>query len=133
DEGYLPLSTAMVDIRVTLAQAAHVAVITADTRDRLITIAKTLFYPQRFYPTLLHLARENSLPSDEILALQTWLPEGKINQKQNDAITTLRTVRPMLMADELTPQRVNYYFHYTDNWHAVVQSADQTSDSDSPT
>jgi hypothetical protein len=56
DDGYRPLSEAMVNIRRTLAAAEHQGIIAAATAGILLTAGTALFYHDRTWPELLRAA-----------------------------------------------------------------------------
>ena len=111
DSGYLPGSEAMVNIRCTLAKAERAGVIDAETRARLVDLAKSLFFPERSYERLL-----SEVP---VPALEAWLPAGRVNQKRDDALALLRAMRAFLDAD---PGRADARFHFehTTLWERAV-------------
>ena len=118
DVGYRTGSEAMVNIRATLAAAAHCGTIREETRESLIGIAKQTFYPDRSYPSLLLAARARGLPADELDALAVWLPAGRQDQKRSDAIEMLRVMRAR-REGEPTRKQVRYAFQHTDAWEQV--------------
>ena len=56
EDGYRPLSEAMVNIRRTLPAAEQQGIISAATRGILLTAGTALFYPERTWPALLRAA-----------------------------------------------------------------------------
>jgi len=118
DTGYRLGSEAMVNIRFTLARAGKAGVISASTLSALLRIAKDLFYPDRYYPALLRMGREQGLPAPELSALEQWLPQGRVNQKRDDARAMLETMRERL-ARGLPPKRVSYVMENTHIWHVA--------------
>jgi hypothetical protein len=121
ENGYIATSTAMVDIRATLSLALGASVISISIYDRLLEIAKRLYYAERVYPTLLDHALQQGLLDSDISAFRAWLTTERFSQKQADAIQLLQVIEARLEAIE--PKQVKYFFHYTDNWHSVAQSA----------
>jgi hypothetical protein len=122
DSGYRCLSDAMVNIRATLAKAEAEAVLAPATRTALVAIAKAIFYPERSYGLLLHRAAEEGLPPVELAALRTWLPEGAVNVKRQDALAMLQLMRRHLNAD--TPlKQVHYQMEHTDFWRQAMRLA----------
>jgi hypothetical protein len=109
ESGYISASEAMVNIRCTLANAERAAVISAETRARLVGIAKALFFPERSYERLLQEARHAGIPAAQLAALEAWLPEGRVNQKQADALAMLDSMRALLVED---PGRAEARFHF---------------------
>jgi hypothetical protein len=90
---YTVASEAMINIRCTLAAAVEAAIISAETRQRLQTIGKRRFYPDRRYEDLLATGRQEQLPPEELDALATWLPANQIDQKRADALALVRELQ----------------------------------------
>ena len=67
--GYLPASEAMVNIRATLALAEAKGVIGAGSRRALEAFAKSLFFADRNWPTLLAGSAPHGAPESELAAL----------------------------------------------------------------
>ncbi len=122
DAGFRATSDAMVNIRQTLSAATARRVIAASTRDALVDVAKALFYPERVYPAILAAGLARGLPSDEIAALRAFLPQGRINQKREDARLLLRTLRH-LAEQGLARKVVDYKFESTEFWQRAEQTA----------
>ena len=120
--GYRQTSEAMVNIRATLARAESEKVISSDTRLRLETIAKQLFYPERNYRALLQKANESRLPADEVYAFEQWLPRGRVDQKREDALSMLTAIREDL-SQPFASRPVSFQLERTVYWERLVQSA----------
>ena len=89
ETGYLVLSEPMVNIRATLEKAIEQRVISPDTRQALEALAKSLFYQQRSWEALFDHPDAKTLPAAERIALQAWLPQGRIDVKREDALAML--------------------------------------------
>ena len=122
DSEYRAISEAMVNIRPTLAKAQAAGVLSATSRRALERIAKVLFYPDRSYPLIVRKAREQGLPASELSAFHDWLPSGRVDQKREDALAMLRTIRARL-ATGLGPKEVRFTFEHTIYWDAAVHLA----------
>lgn len=120
--GYPVLSEAMVNIRRTLEDARAEGIVCGATHDALISIAKGLFYHARSYPNVIQRARLRGLPSTEISSLLEWLPQGKVNQKREDAVAMLRVMRRRL-SEGLPPKEVRFSFEHTTIWEAASRRA----------
>jgi hypothetical protein len=120
ESGYRCSSEAMVNIRRTLAAAESAGVISRGTHLELAHFAKQLFYPERTYPGLLDLARDE-LPSSEIEALRAWLPQGRADQKREDALALLGVMRERL-AGGLSLKPVRFSFEYTAYWDRMQRA-----------
>ena len=93
---YRPVSDALVNIRVSLAEAVRQNVIGRKVSEELQAIAKSMFFKQRYYSTLLEAAHRKGLPADALDRLRAWLPTGAIDQKRADAEALIRYVRETL-------------------------------------
>lgn len=116
--GFLTLSEAMVNIRRTLSDAVSERVIDAECREALETIAKDLPYRERNYGAILELGRQVGLRREEIGQLQAWLPFGRVDQKREDALLMLRTMRDRLRRG-CEPKRVGFHFEHTSLWETA--------------
>lgn len=121
-EGYRAFSDAMVNIRATMRRAVADGAVARSTADALVHVAKSLFYSERAYPTLLRMGRQAGLPQSELEALGAWLPQGRVDQKRDDAFAMLRK-----MSDDLEsappPLQVGYTFEHTVAWEMVTRTA----------
>ena len=115
ETGYVALSEAMVNIRRTLDEAAYDGLITPAGRDHLIRIAKDLFYHDRTFDRLLDRAAEQEVSSGELQALRDWLPNGRVDQKREDALTMIEAMQALLASDP-EPMRVGYALEWTEVW-----------------
>jgi hypothetical protein len=122
EQGFRLLSEALVNIRATLGAATAAQVISADSESRLLAIAKRQFYPERSYEQLLAQATSVGLSSADLRALEDWLPVGKVDRKQQDAIALLEHVRAWA-AGKPGRKQVGFRFEATDSWHEATQMA----------
>jgi hypothetical protein len=113
----------MVNIRRTLSDALSHHVIGQATYLRLEELAKALPYKDRSYANLLNLAHEYGLDRRETDAFSFWLPTGRADQKREDAIHLLRTLRHRIRA-EAAPKRVRYHFEHTTLWERAVREVE---------
>jgi len=128
--GFRARSEAMVNIRQTLRKAERVGTISNELRAALEKIGKELFYPDRNYRALLRLASERGLPEADLEGFRQWLPEGRVNQKREDALRMLRLIRRRL-SERFKPKIVSYVFEHTAMWESVWRkSGDLRFDSD---
>lgn len=117
--GYVAGSEAMVNMRATLAAAAEVGVISAVTRERLVTRAKATHYAERTWERLQQDSVADPLiPREDLEALGAWLPEGRCDVKGDDARELLAHIRE---ARDTTPgpKTVGYHFHRTTFWEEL--------------
>jgi hypothetical protein len=120
DDDFMPLSIPMVDIRYSLEKALNNEIISRDAHDSLLQIAKLLFYPLRFYPTILKQGIEAGISKGEIDQLQSWLVANRVSQKRLDAVQMLQTMKTRF-SQPFGPKRVNYDFQETTIWQSAIQ------------
>lgn len=121
-EDYMPLSEAMVNMRYTFNKAECLGIISSSTRVTLEHIAKRIFYPERTYPAVLEEAYKSRLFPKELTEFKQWLPTGRVDQKLDDAIAMLRTMRKMARKGRVS-QKVNYVFEHTCAWEQLTYEA----------
>lgn len=122
DDGLMPLSVAMVDIRATLKKAQQEAILGSETHDWLLKIAKDLHYPERNYKTLITLAKQHN--TMDWSGFETWLEDNQVYQKRNDAIQLLELLQQRFQTPQESKQ-VSYPFHNTVMWIALSRQAGQ--------
>lgn len=123
ERGYRAVSEAMVNLRASFLAAEGACVIRADTRARLVEVARTLFYPSRTLPEVLARAADVGVDATELSALRNWLrtlPEGIVDQKRKDALAVLERVRADLASHARSP-RSEFSFEYTEVWHELTR------------
>lgn len=116
--GFPILSEAMVNIRRTLSDAFAARVITEPVRRALEEGAKDLPYKERTYARVLRIAEEQGLSPREIAAFRSWLPTGRADQKREDAVAMLRTMRAALAGTWMPAQPI-FPFERTTMWEKV--------------
>jgi hypothetical protein len=122
EDGFAPLSEAMVNIRATLAAATAAGIVAATTAETLTLIAKAQFYGERSYPALILEAESQGVDAREVQALRAWLPRGRVDQKREDAKLLLRRIRAWWTGGPRRKQ-VRYRFEPTDAWHEAHRVA----------
>ena len=123
EDGYRPLSEAMVNIRQTLQAAEQQGIVSAATRGILLAAGTALFYPDRTWPELFRAADATQADAAELEALRRWLPAGRIDQQAADAVAMLREMRTLLAADP-APQQVSWSMADTAMWEVAKHRAD---------
>jgi hypothetical protein len=123
ETGYLCASDAMVNIRATLRKAASLEIICPETLSMLERIAKSTFYAHRTYAGLLEQAGE-SVEQAELARLRTWITSSRVDQKREDALELLRSIRDFMQAMP-GPKRVSYSFEETLHWEILTQDCSE--------
>lgn len=117
--GYPSLSEAMVNIRRTLSDALADGIIGESTRRHLETLAKRCPYRDRSYARVLAEARAGAVPVAELEAFARWLPDGRVDQKREDALLMLRQMR----CAPANAEKPVFNFERTRHWHQAVRWA----------
>lgn len=121
--GYTLLSEAMVNIRRTLSDAFADGVIREGSRETLEALAKRLPYRDRAYHTILKCGLAAGVPGDELEQLKAWLPNGRADQKREDALMMLRLMRKRFRhGSEL--KSVQFHFEHTTLWEQATRLAE---------
>ncbi|WP_437616078.1 TfuA-like protein [Sorangium sp. So ce834] len=127
EDGYRPLSDAMVNIRATLDAAVAASALRRETAAALVALAKRTFYAQRSFARLLaEGAAAGAARPEELDALRRFLPDGRVDQKRRDAVAMLEAIAA-LRARDPGPLRVAYHFAYTDVWDQACRRAGRGS------
>lgn len=119
EEGYRPLSEALVDMRATLASAARAGIVSARTARALGHLAQATFFKDRGWQKIVSLATAEGLSMRQLARLMEWLPENRVGQKQRDALLLIAAMRRRL-AGRAVPHRPRFTFQHTAYWQAVV-------------
>ena len=118
--GYLATSEPMVNIRATLGAAEQNGVVGAATRLALESFGKSLFFGERSWPSITKAAPRLGVAGSEVVALEAWLPEGRIDQKRLDALAMLTEMRALGNGELAAP---NLHFEWTYLWDVFVTRA----------
>ncbi|SEF23484.1 hypothetical protein SAMN05421837_102204 [Amycolatopsis pretoriensis] len=119
EDGYRPLSDAMVNIRAGLAAAAGTGVIGADTRRQLVELAKGTYYPDRSWSRLLADGLARGLPETELTALREYVRAGRPDVKRDDALALVKRMRDDLAAG-LPPIVASFALEPTFYWEKLL-------------
>jgi hypothetical protein len=109
EQGFTPVSTALVDLRWGLARARRARRISAATESALIALAKARFYRERSWPQLLADARAVGIPARTLARAGAPVP-----QKAADARALLRL---LARSPETRPPRPRWRLARTFFWH----------------
>jgi hypothetical protein len=127
--GFRAGSEAMVDIRHTLNLAATAGVVSREVANAVAAIAKSQFYPERSYASILRLGARQRLSANELEALRLWLPTGRTSLKRADALAMLGVMRDRIAAG-LEPKRVRYTFENSAAWESAWRFAGESDRSE---
>lgn len=118
DMGYPAISEAMVNIRATLARAEIEGVLGAAPRATLEHCAKALFYHRREWQNVIEGGLAQGVAPSEIEALRAFLPQGRVDQKREDALAMLAAMREA-DARSAAPTEA-FRFEWTQFWDELV-------------
>ncbi len=91
-DSFKPLSEPLVNIRYNLGLAEESGIINKEVKEKVLNIAKSLYYPERDYERILAIAEDEP----EIMALERlkkFLIEDKKDLKREDAIEALKRIK----------------------------------------
>ena len=97
-ETLAPVSEPLVNIRYNLGLAEEAGLISKETEGKLLTVARSLYYPERSYERIISIA-EADLKAD-LTQLRVFLSERRIDLKRADAIEALKRIREMVRGDD---------------------------------
>jgi len=93
-----PLSEPLVNIRHNLDLAEEKGVITKEEQEQIVEVAKSLYYPERDYVSILSIT-ETKLKVD-LARLKKFLREEKSDLKREDAIAALKLIKELVNETE---------------------------------
>lgn len=121
EAGYRAGSTALVDIRATLAAARAEGVLDAESARVLLAAAKRMHYAERSYQRMCEQAGDEGLDAAVLARLQRWLPTGCVQLKRDDAVRLLEHMRASAARDP-GPKQVSISFEHTDAFERFVRT-----------
>src|SRR5512137_1357281 len=84
----IALSEPLINIRFTLRRARDSGVIDTGAYDSLLAVARSVFYPQRTYRTIVNQAKD-AIDEKTRERFLRWVKSGACDQKRDDAILAL--------------------------------------------
>jgi hypothetical protein len=122
DDGYRPLSEALVNVRDGLARAAACGLLLEREHAALLARARATFYPERSWGRVLADAASEGLSPTRVDALRAFFAREKPNRKRDDALLALRYVAGSL--DRAAPEP-SFEFEPTAFWQRLVRTTAQ--------
>jgi hypothetical protein len=89
-----PLSEPLVNLRIALAAAAAAGVITSRQRERLVSLMRVAYFPDRTIPALFR-AAARVLPAPGVAAFTAWWQADSPDAKADDARELLRQLKDL--------------------------------------
>jgi hypothetical protein len=124
---YVQLTEPMVNVRVTIDRARRLSVIEPSPAATLVSVAKSLFYKDRTYETILDAAAQHGIGREAGHRFAKWLAHGRVDQKRIDAEEMLQAMLAHL-GGGVTALEVSYRFAHTFAWEEARQRAEITRD-----
>ncbi len=126
--GYPAVSEALVNIRTTLDRAERESVIDPGQRDALKDLARSMYYADRTWESLLQAAQTFGLacPYDR---LSSWLAGGRVNRKRLDAEAMIAAMKS---ATESMPQKPRFHFEHTGQWQRMIEGIHARTEAANP-
>jgi hypothetical protein len=93
DHGWRPRTEPLVNLRATMRRAADEGRLDDEAVQRVLDVAKGIWFAVRTRPALLQALRAAGVPPREVQALYTSLEEAYVDQKRLDAESLLRALR----------------------------------------
>jgi hypothetical protein len=113
--GYLQVTEPMVNFRATVQRACELCIVSPELAASLVQIAKSMFYKDRTYETVLETAARRGFEPEALERFATWLPGGQVNQKRIDAEEMLGAMAAHLEGG-VTALETSYKFAHTFAW-----------------
>ncbi len=93
DDGYRPLSDAMVEIRATVRAATTAGLLTAEEADRLIAGQKRRWFPERTLAATVDDVRDHlGWPAEQVAAYRAFVRANRVDLKSRDARAALQAL-----------------------------------------
>ena len=88
----IALSEPLINIRCTISKAEKKGIIDRETSDRLISLAKSVYFPERTWDRILDMA-ESRIDPATLLSFSEFVRDHPVDQKREDAIAALHRLR----------------------------------------
>ncbi len=113
---FIPLTEPLVNLRASLQEASRSGVLTEAEHDALLKLALRRYYKTVTWGSLLEEARTLGM-DDPAKALESWLPEGRVDLKRQDAEMLLAR-----LSEEAPEARVRpaFTFYATTFWTDAI-------------
>lgn len=96
EDGYRPLSDAMVSLREGVARAVRDGVLGAQSAEVLLAEAKSMFYPDRGWTSMCQAGLARGVPAEDVAALKEFVATHRPDVKRDDALRMLHRIRDAL-------------------------------------
>jgi hypothetical protein len=114
EQGYIPLSLPLINIRFSLARAQEEGRLPSEIGSKIFASAAALYYPERTLEQIVKSSVEKGVPEE---LAKSCLEEHYVDQKKEDAILLLETIKTF--SPKTTPRKPFYrtslfdaFYHY---------------------
>ncbi|MBA7516167.1 hypothetical protein ES705_08212 [subsurface metagenome] len=99
-DSFKPLSEPLVNIRYNLELAEERKIINKEVKEKILSIAKSLYYPERDYERVLSIA-EGEVEKEVLERLKKFLIADKKDLKREDAIAALKRMKEIREGEDV--------------------------------
>ncbi len=99
EEGYIPLSLPLINIRFTLERAKNEQRIPADVCEAFFALAQELYYPERTIENIIECARKKGFSEELIGDVTGWMQAHYVDQKADDARLLLQKIKALSLSE----------------------------------
>ncbi|WP_086860707.1 TfuA-like protein [Streptomyces milbemycinicus] len=129
DDGYRPVSEALVNIRATLRLCIQEGILDEPTAGHLVAALARRPYHMRSYPELIQLARETATPAANVEALRHLCATRAVDVTRDDALQLVHKLRTLeeSRANGTTPHSPNFTIAptiYLHRWQLGARSVE---------
>ena len=93
DQDYKLQSEALIDIRYTLYWAIKDGIISRDTKDVLVKIAKRIYFPSRNYDEIMERARTDGIEKKELERFKEYVAVNRRSLKEEDSVKLIQFIK----------------------------------------
>lgn len=120
EDGYCPLSEAMVNIRHGLERSVRDGILSPAQQAQLVAAAKARFYPDRSWPSVIESAERLGFPPPVVARLREFVRTERPDVKRADAVALLTTIAEFVADGPPSASPVSFEFEPTYYWDKLV-------------
>lgn len=104
EEGYIPFSIPLINLRITLEELAQKKLLEDEISSAFFKIAQSLYYPDRNFEKIAESAMQKGFSNELIVRVISCIQEHYIDQKREDAKFLLQTIKTLPPIEKRAPQ-----------------------------
>lgn len=109
EEGYIPFSLPIVNVRFTLIRARDEGKISEAIYETFLALTKSIHYTEVTIDAIIEKATEKNLAKEAILLLKDLLENHYVDQKKEDACLVLQKIQTLPQSS--LPEKIDYPFN----------------------